>query len=284
MNNFQTVRWFTLIAMSCLVLHATDFEGTLRWTMSIEITDPAMKKEMVDAEKQVSDPKMLAQMNDAQGAMADPEMQAMMAQNPQMKAMMEQQMAMINKSKSGSVNPFDNMFPKAFLLRTKAGKTLSVVDGGPMPVEVLNLPAIPVRYMIDRKAHTYLKLPDDKALGSAEKTTYKITKTNDSLTILGYACTKYVVVLNKDSTTHEKPSTYLVWASTEVDGIDTSALAKLKFSEHGSENAFMRDIVGVPLKMEVTTTQARVTMQAVTLQAESLADDLFRLPAGFTER
>jgi hypothetical protein len=292
MKTLKPLLFLSRLALSCLGAHAADFEGTIRWTMSIEITDPAIKKQMADAEKQMSDPKMQEQMKEAQAAMADPQMQAMMAQNPQMKAMMEQQMAMMNKAPAGGGNPMAAMFPKGMTLRTKAGKSLTVIEGGPMPTEVLNLPAVPASYMIDRSARAYTKLPADVPAGAvSEKVNYKVTKTGETAQVIGYACTKYIVEATAPTAASaaarpgsESPSRYVVWASTAVPGLDTRALAKVRFSQRGADNAFLGQIDGVPLKMEITAPEARVTMQAASIKAESLADGLFALPAGFTER
>jgi Domain of unknown function (DUF4412) len=257
----------------------------VRWTFNIEITDPAMKKQMAAAEKRMSDPKMQAEMQQAQAAMSDPQMQAMMAQNPQMKAMMEQQMSAMKSMQSGGSNPMMNMFPKAVILQTKSGKTLSAVEGGAMPTEVLNLPAESASFLIDRKAHTFKKLPGEKPdAATSDASTYTVTKTAETSEVLGYTCTKYVVDAASARGPGEGKGRYLVWATTAVSGLDSGALSKLRFSQHGGDNGFMRQIEGVPLKMEITTPQARVIMQAASIQAESLADEVFTVPAGYTER
>ena len=278
----KRLRHLVLFALTCLAVNAADFEGTLRWSFNIEITDPAMKKQLAEAEKQLADPKMQAQLKEAQAAMADPQMQAMLAQNPQMKAMLEQQMSVVGKTPTAGGNPLANMFPKAVVLQTKGGKSLSVTEGGPMPIEVLNLPSEPATYLLDRKARTVTKLHADKQPAAATKTAYKVTKTAETAQILGYACTKYVVETTEPS--GGEVARYLVWASTAVAGLDTGALAKVRFSQQGGDNAFLREIAGVPLKMEITTPQARVTMQAASIKAEPLADSLFTVPSGFTTR
>jgi len=280
----KLIRLLVLLVSLGVVSHAADFEGTIRWSFAIEITDPVMKKEMADAATQMADPKMKEEMAEAKAALADPEMQAMMAQNPQMKAMMEQQLAMMNKMQSGGGNPMENIFPKAMLLRYKAGKTLSTMEGGPMPMEVLNLPAESATYLINRPAKTYSKLPDEKPPG-VEKSTFTVTKTAETIRILGYECVKYVVTETAPATAADGgPARYLVWASTDVPGLDTRALAKVRFGQKGEANAFLGQIDGVPLKMEITMPQARITMGAVSLKAESLADALFTVPAGFVEK
>ena len=284
MKILNPLRFLALFTLSCLGAHAADFEGTIRWTMSIEITDPALKKEVADAEKKLSDPKTQAQMKMAQAAMADPKMQAMLAANPQMKAMVERQMDAINEAQAGGVNPIAAMFPKGMVLRTKAGKSLTVIEGGPVPTEVLNLPAVPVSYMIDRAARAYTRLPADVPAVDSEKSGYKVTKTGETAQVIGYECVKYVVERAATAAPSGPATRYLIWTSTAVPGLDTRALAKVRLSQAGADNAFLSQLDGVPLKMEFTTPEARVTMEAASIKAESLADDLFALPSGFTER
>jgi hypothetical protein len=284
MKTLKLFRSLALIALSGIAVHAAEFEGTIRWTMSIEITDPALKKDVADAEKKLSDPKIQAQMKMAQAAMADPKMQAMLAANPQMKAMVEQQMGSINEAQAGGVNPIAAMFPKGMVVSTKAGDSLTVIEGGPMPMEVLNLPAVPASYMIDRAARTYTKLPADGPAGTPpEKVNYKVTKTKDTAKVIGYVCTKYIVE-SLTPPASGAPSRYLVWASTEATWLDPRALAKMRFSQQAADNTFLTQIEGVPLKMEITTPEARVTMQVASMRQEPLEDSVFALPAGFTER
>jgi hypothetical protein len=284
MKLITPLRHLALSAFACLAVHAADFEGTIRWSMSIEITDPALKKEVADAEKKLADPMIQAQMKKAQAAMADPDMQAMLAKNPQMKAMIEQQMAVINQASAEGANPIANMFPKGMVLQTKAGKSLTVIEGGTMPSEVLSLPAVPANYLIDRKSRTYAKLPFDAPAAESEKTGYKVTKTGETAQIIGYECVKYIVEPAAAATPSIAATRYLVWTSTAVPGLDTRALAKVRLSQSGADTAFLNQLDGVPLKMEFTTPEARVTMQASAIKAESLPDGVFTLPAGFTER
>lgn len=57
----------------------------------------------------------------------------------------------------------------------------------------------------------------------------------------------------------------------------------MKLSE-GSDTSFMSSIEGVPLRMEIAAEGMKITMEASAVKKESLADSLFVLPAGFTER
>jgi hypothetical protein len=63
---------------------AQSFEGTLAWSLHTDITDPALKKQIDDAQKQLNDPTIRAQVN---AILNDPGLRAMLDANPQMKAL-----------------------------------------------------------------------------------------------------------------------------------------------------------------------------------------------------
>jgi hypothetical protein len=71
---------------------AQDFEGTIKWSMKMNITDPKLKAQMEEAEKEMKDPATQAQMKQAMEQMNSPEMKKMMESNPQVKAQMETMM------------------------------------------------------------------------------------------------------------------------------------------------------------------------------------------------
>src|SRR5687767_11299156 len=81
------------LTLSCLlfsiVCFSQNFEGTIKWSMKSEITDPKMKAQMEEAQKKLNDPATQAQMKEMKEKMNSPEMKAMMEKNPQMKQQME---------------------------------------------------------------------------------------------------------------------------------------------------------------------------------------------------
>jgi hypothetical protein len=274
----KTLLAWLLATSVCVSAFAQDFEGTLRWTFAVDITDPAMKQQMAEAQKQMADPEMQAKMKEAQAAMASPEMQAMMAQNPQMKAMMDKQLAVMNSAAASGGNPLANMFPRGITVKTKATDMLTVVEGGSGPSETLVLGATNKTYTIDRKARTYSVLPSAKKADASTKPVFTVKKTSETAVILGHACTKYLV----SGTTGDTPSNYIVWAASDFKGFDSSTLSKLRMSQDSSSE-FLSQIEGVPLKIEIASPQAKITMTAVSIKAESLSATIFQLPAAFTE-
>src|SRR5689334_19749683 len=103
-----------LVALLCCVkAFAQNFEGTIKWSMKTEITDPKQKAQMEAAQKQLNDPAVQAQMKEMQAKMNDPQMKAMMENNPQLKAQMERVMG---GAAGGDVN---SMMPKGFIIKIK---------------------------------------------------------------------------------------------------------------------------------------------------------------------
>src|SRR5690242_15873893 len=94
-----------VLAVFTLTLRAEDFEGTITWKMKMEISDPALQAKMQAAQAKLADPAVQAQLAQAQAAMQSPQMQEMMRQNPQMKAMIEKQMAALKGPGAASGNP-----------------------------------------------------------------------------------------------------------------------------------------------------------------------------------
>lgn len=253
-------------------LSAADFSGTITWTMRVDVTDPEMKRQMAESQKQLSDPEMQAQMKAAQEAMNSPQMQEMIKANPQMKAMMEKQMkAMSTAGASGA-----DLFPKGMTVQIKGPRSLLRTEGGMAAGDVLTLADENVAYMIDRQARTYQTVPLDssKERGALK---FKVTPTKESRKILGYTCRNYLV----ETTESEVKMTYSIWATEDIKGLDARALRRFRMGQSGPD--FLSEIEGVPLKIDTTTPQMKMFMEATSVKAEDLPDSLFTLPAGFKE-
>ena len=267
-----------LAAFASTIALAQDFEGTIRWTFSFEITDPAIKQQMAAAQQQLADPELQVKMHEAQAAMASPEMQAMMAQNPQMKAMMEKQMAMLNPSAGSANNPFADLFPKGITVKTKGGNTLAVIEGGIAASETLTLSGTQTSYSINRRAQTYSTLSTGgHAEAEAGAQGYTVQKTDETAQILGYGCTKYLV-----ATTGGKSGRYAVWATTDFKGFGSANFPKIRLGRNQSAD-FMQQIEGVPMKLEISSPEANITMVAASIKTETLPAGLFEIPAGFKQ-
>ena len=81
------------------------FEGMMRWTMKMEITDPKAKAQMEEAKKKANDPAAQAQLKELQAKMNDPQFKAMLEANPQMKTQIEATLKMIAGGDMSSMLP-----------------------------------------------------------------------------------------------------------------------------------------------------------------------------------
>jgi hypothetical protein len=267
-----------LVAILYSCAQAQDFEGTVVWKMRADISDPAMRQQMQAAQAQLSSPEIQAKLKEAQTAMNTPEMQAMMAQNPQMRAMIEKSMAAAApKPGASSDDATGGLFPKSITMKAKGARTFVKIEGGMMPSEILTLGDKGVSYKIDRSAKTYqvLAKPDD---ASPSAGAFKVTRTSESTKVLGYTCTRYLVepVGEGDGTT------YSVWTTKEIKGLDPKKMSSLQVGRDSGPN-FMSQLDGAPLKMEISTHQAKILMEATAIKTEPLPDSTFALPKGFTE-
>ena len=250
------------------------FEGTLRWTMKMEFTDPKMKVEMAAAQKQQNDPKRQKEMKEMQEQMNDPEMKKMMESNPQMKAQMEKMM----KMSQGGMDP-NAMMPKGMIMKIKGDNSISMMEGGMMDgTEVLNVKD-KLSVQIDRKNKTYTTLPQGKE-GSSQANAIppKVTKTSETMKILGYGCTKYIVEVMDGG----KPSTQFFWTTTDIKDIDMKSLARQR-SSRGGQTMYYEQIDGVPMKMEFKSPDGIMVMEVAEIKRESLNASDFTVPSDFKE-
>jgi hypothetical protein len=260
---------FLLISAVCF---AQNFEGTIKWSMTSEITDPKMKAQMEEAQKKMNDPATQAQMKQMQESLNDPKTKAMMDANPQMKAQMENAMKMMQ---GGDMN---SMFPTGFTVKVKNGNTLTAMEGGMMAgTETLYLSDKSQSYMINRTNKTYAVFHHTPDEAGKKHGDVKITKTSETQKILNYNCTKTIVTITEKGTM----ITQIFWTTTEFKGFDLKGLSKQGTGSNYS--MFYENMDGVPLKMEMSTPQAKMVMQVTGIKKESVPASAFEVPTGFTE-
>lgn len=257
-----------------LVARAADFEGTLQWSFKAEITDPALKAEMAEGQREMADPAQLAEMK---AMLEDPEMKAMMAQNPQMRAAIEAQVKMAEGAAGQSGDMITALMPKSMTLRAKDGRTHTQTEGGAMPMEFIGRTDPLETILINREARTFSKVPHDDAKDLTEKSDYRVTKTQKTTKILGYTCTQYLVEVTQDGQLMKG----IFWATSDIPGLAASSLLNARVG--GGEDAFMKEIDGVPLKMEMTLPQMKMMIEATSIRAGRVPDSVFEIPADFTE-
>jgi hypothetical protein len=262
---------FGLMCLVTATLNGQGFEGTLKWSMKMEITDPKLKAQLEQAKKQMEDPAMQAQMKQAMEQMNDPKMKAMMDANPQLKAQMESTMKMMQGGGATS------MTPTGFLVKIKNGNTLSSSEGGAMQTEVLFRKDQDKSFMLDRKNKTYYVLPNDAEPDSPNKPVVKVTKTSEKTTILNYRCTKYVTTVTQNGRTIDQ----IFWTTTEINDFDLRSLAKQRVGR--GQSIFYDGLEGVPLKIEMSMPEGKMNMEAILVKRESLSASDFEIPADFKE-
>jgi hypothetical protein len=246
------------------------FEGIMRLSVKLDITDPKALAQMEEAKKRAADPANQEKMKEMEAKMNDPQFKAMLESNPQMKAQME----MMKKMASGDMS---SMMPSAVLVKIKGTNSLVSIQGGVMDKnDVLHLADKDETYTINHPAKSYMLMSPKTPTASQAKP--KITKTSETATILGHNCTKYIIENEADG--HKMNVNY--WATTEIKDIDMKALAKQQIGK--GQSFVYAEIEGVPLRIEMAMPQqGMMTMEVTELKKESVPASNFALPAGYTE-
>ena len=134
----------------------------------------------------------------------------------------------------------DSMMPKGVSLKIKGGSSLSVIEGGMTAGEVLTLADKNVAYLIDRPSRTYSTLNQNSAAALAPSGRYKITKTGETTTILGYSCTKTLV---EETGGRGAATTYTIWSTNAIAGANSKQFSQLKLTQ-GGDSSFMSAKIG----------------------------------------
>jgi hypothetical protein len=272
----QIMKKLLIIALSFVTLcsWSQGFEGTIKWSMKMEITDPEMKAKMEAGQKRMNDPANQAKMKEMEARMNDPQFKKMMEANPQMKAQMENVM----KMQSGGGNPMENMMPKGMTVKLKGANSLTMMEGGMMSSEILHQGDKNQTVILDRNNKTYNIMPSGaNAPGQGESLKPTVTKTSETATLLNYTCTKYIVTIQERGQT----VTSFIWATTDIKDIDFKALAKQRSGR--GQSIFYEGIDGVPLKMESVMPQGKMIMEVIDIKKESLSTSDFTIPSDYTE-
>jgi hypothetical protein len=251
---------------------AQTFEGTIKWTMKMEVTDPALKAKMAEGQQKMNDPAQQAKMKQMQEQMNDPKMKAMMDANPAMKAQMEKVMKM---QQGGEGDMMSNMMPKGMIVKLKDGNSLVTMDGGMASGDFLHTADKSVR--LDRENKTYSVMPSGDGKGAENHEQPTVTKTSETMKILGYNCTKYIVTMTERGQT----ITTNMWTTTEIKGVDMKAMAKQRMGR--GQSMFSDKVDGVPLKIESSTPQGIMIMEVTEFKRESLNAADFTIPADYKE-
>jgi hypothetical protein len=248
------------------------FEGSIRWTMKMDITDPDAKAKMEEAKKKASDPANQAKIKEMQAKMNEPQMKAMLEQNPQMKAQMD---AMMKMMQGGDMSA---MLPSAVILKLKGSNSLVSIQGGIMDgSDVLHIADKDETYTINHGAKTFTLMPKSDKSSQPKP---KVTKTSETQQILNHTCTKYII----ETTTPEgKTVTANYWATTDIKDIDLKSLAKQQVG--GKDQSFvLPEIDGFPLKIETELPQVgTLIIDTAEIKRGTIPNSDLQLPSGYTE-
>lgn len=248
------------------------FEGTIQWKIKAEITDPQRKAQLEEAQKKMNDPATQAQMKQMQEKMNDPQFKTMLENNPQLKAQLEKA---VTAMQSGNVN---SLFPTSMVIKVKNENTLNKMEGGVMGFEILYIKDKNQAYTLDRENKTYSPMKNAESAGTTPGDgEVKVTKTAETAKILGYTCTKYIVEITSNGQT----VTQNIWATTEIKDLDLKSMSKQQASKE--YKLYFDKIDGVPLKVELGTKDAKMTMEVTSLKKETLPASTFAIPADYKE-
>ena len=249
--------FFAVLLSVCAagLVRAQDFNGTMTWSARIELTDPQAREQLSMAEEALKNPALLS----------------MLLDSAQVRGLLEKQLGPINPN-SGATS----VLPTGFTLQIKGPRALVKTEGGLVSREVLTLADKNTAYTLDRRARTYQRLIEPAAARSTAKA--KVTRTNETATLLGYACRRYLVETDDGGA----KSRFSVWTTTELKAANTTAFKRLQWGESGGAD-FLAQVEGVPLRIDATTPEAKIALLATRITPGALPDALFALPAGFKE-
>lgn len=257
-----------LIIFSIHISFSQGFEGEISWKIqlntptSIETsqnTNQEIEKTREDLMKQLSSPEI--------------------SNNPQLKVMVEKMLTqMPNTNESDKANVMDFMLPKSMIIKIKNGNTLVAVEGAMagMLGEMLTLKGKTETFAINHSKKSYSILPTNNQKQTNEPP-FEVTKTNETLKILNYICTKY-----KISNTNPKANeTRFVYATTQIKDIDLGFIKNLKANDDDKFSAAIAKIDGFPLRMEMISSEMNILMQCTKIEAKELKSIDFILPANY---
>jgi hypothetical protein len=153
------------------------------------------------------------------------------------------------------------------------------MEGGMISGDFLHTPDKSVR--LDRANKTYTVMPSGEGKGMENKENKlkpTITKTSETMKILGYNCTKYISTMMEG----DRTVTSNIWATTEIKDIDIKALAKQRMGR--GQSFFSEGLEGVPLRIESIAKEGNMIMEVTEIKREALNAADFTIPADYKEK
>ncbi len=268
------------------------FEGTLVFSMKTEITDPAMRQQteqnLREAKAALTGPEMEKNIREAEAQLQSPEFKKQMEKNPELKKMVENQIAQLKKLRDEALaNPTSNPYDRANVMRTimkvKDGNVLTSVGG--MALEIMDAKIVTLCrkadnkcYQLDHERKIYSELGAEAGQDSENEWSFKVTPVAGDSSIQGYACRKYLIeMVNK---AEKQTMRGHVWATTAIQLPANNAAMQ----GNPTAKAFST-IQGTPLHMEMEMgDKARMVYSLESVKKEKLDTAQFALPAGYTKK
>lgn len=160
-----------------------------------------------------------------------------------------------------------------YTLQAKGSRSRVSIDNGvAIHTDILYIGDKDVMYAIREADGTYVMMTD---VATKMMVAPKITKTSETMKILSYTCTKYVI---ETTDIGNNPISTNYWVTNEISNSNMEALMALR----SARSAFLyQEIEGVPLKIETTTTEGTLIAECSELKKEDLPDAVFEVPAGY---
>ncbi len=266
---------FAFLLLIPFYTFSQNFEATIVWTIKTEGLSPEALAQSEKSKKELNDPKNQEKIRQMQEKMNSPEMKAVFEKNPQMKTQMENAIKAMQGGETGS------LMPEGMTLKIKGNNSLMITKGGVAAAEILTIGSKNQSYRIDRNARTYTLLNSSTGKTVSNPDTnknYTVTKTNETMKVLNYTCTKYIVTSKKDN----QISNHFFWTTTDVRGFDPAALRRS--AGRNGQAMYFEGVEGFPMRMEMDLSKMKMIFEVTELNRGSIPATEFEIPEGYTEK
>lgn len=165
--------------------------------------------------------------------------------------------------------------PTGYIFKIKGESLRMTMQGGmsAMASDLVVNAKTKEQYMLMEATMSAMRIPvDDEASAQSEQASFTVSEGGDTRKIQGYLCQHYIVHLK------DQPGTTIeMWLTEEI---------KLKIPRKSNSSPLSQvgkyGLSGFPLRMVIDQAGMLVSMEAVEIKVEKLADSLFEVPGGYT--
>lgn len=175
-----------------------------------------------------------------------------------------------------NADQYASFMPTSYEYQFLGSDVKMLMHGGMMEMmmgEILVKGAEGITYIIKRSEDKAYKF-DPEIDGENETLQPVITKMDETITILGYNCVKYMVV--SPATQVSEETVQYVWATREIN------FKKPKSAQGGSGTIFIHGLEGFPLKIMAEIQGMTMLYTASKIEEKKLKKDDFTVPKNFT--